>query len=63
MGDLLLQQLAQRLATCIREGDTVARLGRDEFMVILVNLSSLERDASAQSEAVGGKIVAGINLP
>ncbi|MDO8178632.1 MAG: EAL domain-containing protein [Undibacterium sp.] len=63
MGDLLLQQVAQRLTTCIREGDTVARLGGDEFMVMLANLSSLERDAAAQTEVVGGKILAGLNLP
>lgn len=39
IGDLLLQEAAQRLAKCIRSGDTVARLGGDEFTVIMPNLT------------------------
>ena len=35
IGDLLLQETANRLRECLRDSDTVARLGGDEFAVIL----------------------------
>jgi len=61
-GDLLLAQVAHRLKTCIREGDTVARLGSDEFVVMLENLSENMLDAANQSEAVGDKILAALGV-
>lgn len=61
MGDLLLQQVAQRLTSCIREGDTAARLGGDEFVVMLEGLSENIVEAVAEAEAVGNKILAALN--
>ncbi len=63
IGDLLLQQVAGRLAGCVREGDTVARLGGDEFVVMLEDLSELPTEAATQAEGVGVKILASLNQP
>ncbi|MES2879000.1 MAG: EAL domain-containing protein [Pseudomonadota bacterium] len=62
-GDLLLKQVAERLRDCVREGDTVARLGGDEFVVMLQDLSGSLRDAAAQAEAVGEKMLAVLRQP
>ncbi|MCF8178516.1 MAG: PAS domain S-box protein, partial [Sulfuritalea sp.] len=61
MGDLLLQQVAQRLIESVREGDTVARLGGDEFVVVLGGLSGSMDEAAAQTESVGEKLLAALN--
>ena len=39
VGDVLLKEAAQRIAACTRESDTVARIGGDEFTVILAELT------------------------
>ncbi len=57
IGDLLLQQVAERLRSCVREGDTVARLGGDEFVIMLEDLANDAIDAATQVEAVGEKIL------
>jgi len=61
-GDLLLAQVAQRLKTCVREGDTVARLGSDEFVVMLEDLDEDTLEAANQAEAVGEKVLAALAL-
>jgi diguanylate cyclase (GGDEF)-like protein/PAS domain S-box-containing protein len=63
IGDILLQEVAQRLESCVREGDTVARLGGDEFVVMLEDLSEKEIEAAAQTEAIGEKILASLIRP
>ncbi|MGZ8157775.1 MAG: putative bifunctional diguanylate cyclase/phosphodiesterase [Methylobacter sp.] len=63
MGDLLLQQIAQRLRSCVREGDTIARLSGDEFVVMLEALSKQDLEAAVQAETIGSKILNIINQP
>ncbi len=63
MGDVLLQQVAERLQGSIREGDTVSRLGGDEFVVMLENLQEDPLDALEQSRLVGNKILSTLNRP
>jgi len=63
VGDMLLQQVAQRLSCCVREGDTVARLGGDEFVVMLEGLSADEVSSAEQTEAVGEKILTTLSRP
>lgn len=41
-GDLLLQQVAERLASTLRATDTIARLGGDEFTVLVENATNVE---------------------
>ena len=62
-GDLLLQQVAQRLSQCLRDGDTVARLGGDEFVVMVEELSEIREEAAALAEKIGEKILATISQP
>jgi diguanylate cyclase (GGDEF)-like protein/PAS domain S-box-containing protein len=62
-GDLLLQQVALRLLDCVRDSDTVARIGGDEFIVLLEQLSEQSGTAALQTEAIGEKILAALNAP
>jgi diguanylate cyclase (GGDEF)-like protein/PAS domain S-box-containing protein len=42
-GDLLLMEAARRIQACVREADTVARMGGDEFTVVLTEVADVHR--------------------
>jgi diguanylate cyclase (GGDEF)-like protein/PAS domain S-box-containing protein len=50
-GDRLLQSVAQRLTSCVRESDTVARFGGDEFAILLTHITRAQ-DAANVARAV-----------
>jgi len=50
-GDRLLQSVAQRLTSCVRESDTVARFGGDEFAILLTQITRAQ-DAANVARAI-----------
>lgn len=63
LGDMLLMEVAKRLQSCVRECDTVARFGGDEFVVLLEGLSELDETAVQQARSVGEKLLELTNQP
>jgi diguanylate cyclase (GGDEF)-like protein len=62
-GDLLLKDVAKRLTECVREVDTVARVGGDEFVVMLSGLCADRAESTEQAAGVAEKIRASVALP
>ncbi len=58
IGDLILKEVAGRLKECLREADTVARIGGDEFTVLLYSLVECEHAA-----VVAEKIIDKVKMP
>ena len=56
VGDLLLIEVGERLKACVREADTVARFGGDEFVVLLCELSTQPGEAAEQAVAIAEKV-------
>ncbi|MFA6121080.1 MAG: sensor domain-containing diguanylate cyclase [Sideroxydans sp.] len=63
MGDLLLIEVARRITSCLRELDTVARFGGDEFVVLLDNLGEEEVGAAKAASLIAEKIRTSLLLP
>ena len=57
VGDDLLTAVASRLGECVRSGDTVSRLGGDEFLVLLED-ADMER-----AEKVSNRIIRSLEVP
>ena len=55
-GDLLLKEVARRLLACVRASDTVARVGGDEFVVLITDLNTDRAASILQAGAVAEKI-------
>lgn len=56
MGDFLLKEVGRRITTCLRETDTVARFGGDEFVLVLGELDKNKAESTVQSGVVAEKI-------
>ncbi len=61
VGDKALKLIAKRLSSCLRETDTVARFGGDEFVVILTDINNRE-DASNMAQKLNASLSKPINL-
>lgn len=63
IGDLLLIETAQRIKFCLRDVDTVARFGGDEFVVIINDLGSDNKIATEKASLVAEKIRFSLEKP
>jgi diguanylate cyclase (GGDEF)-like protein/PAS domain S-box-containing protein len=61
VGDEMLVLIAQRLQRCLREEDTVARFGGDEFAILLEEISGIS-DATRVAERIQAELSAPVNL-
>ncbi|MDQ5941404.1 MAG: hypothetical protein QG572_217 [Pseudomonadota bacterium] len=60
-GDAMLIEVAQRLRHCVRESDTLARIGGDEFVVLLTNIRDVQ-DSARVAETIIAAIAEPITL-
>jgi len=62
-GDELLQQVAFRLQQCLRKKDTIARMGGDEFIAVLDELSTDKAEAITAAQTTAEKMMAVFSQP
>ncbi len=63
VGDELLRIVATRLQSSIRESDIVARMGSDEFIVLIEASSTYEHEAATRAEIISEKMMAALREP
>lgn len=63
VGNLLLMQVAERLKACVRDVDTVARFGGDEFVVLLTELETNQALSNNYAGVIAEKIRVAVSLP
>ena len=56
-GDLVLQSVAKQLSSCIRAGDTISRIGGDEYIILLDGLGKDLATASFTTEAIAKRML------
>lgn len=61
VGDLFLIEVTKRIKTCLQSNDTVARVGGDEFIVLLENLSNEAEILAKQTLEIAGRLQYSIN--
>lgn len=62
-GDECLMQVARRMQRCLREVDTLGRVGGDEFIAVITNLGEDVDSAPQHAETVARKLIAAVETP
>lgn len=62
-GDKMLVEVAERLSACVRETDSVARFGGDEFVILLEHMSQNQDEAVAQAGRIAEKMRDALSQP
>ncbi len=63
VGDQMLIQVAQRMKHCLRSGDTVSRIGGDEFVILIQNLGTQREEAAQQASMIAEKVLTSFHPP